>query len=137
MALALVLAVPTALAIFASYGWLPHDTCTGQFLNFGGNVLTFDIYSALAYFPIVLLRSRFARERMYQDLERSHCELEQAHRQLAESAGRDRELAVLREPGRLARDMHDTLGHSLALIAVQLEAAQPLRRLDVDRAGHR
>jgi signal transduction histidine kinase len=136
MPLALVLAVPTALAIFAVYGWLPHDASPGQFLNFGGNVLTFVIFSALAYFPIVLLRSRFARERMYQDLERSHCELEQAHHQLAESAERDRELAVLRERGRLARDMHDTLGHSLALIAVKLEAAQRLRSVDADRAEH-
>jgi two-component system sensor histidine kinase DesK len=32
--------------------------------------------------------------------------------------------------------MHDTLGHSLALIAVKLEAAQRLRSVDADRAEH-
>lgn len=140
---ALVLTVPTAAIIFASYHWFPRNISADQLLSFAGNCITFVVFSAFAYFPYILLRSRFARERMYADLERSHRELEiahqqleEAHRQLAESTERDRELAVLRERGRLARDMHDTLGHSLALMAVKLDAAQRLRAVDAARAEH-
>jgi signal transduction histidine kinase len=45
-----------------------------------------------------------------------------------------RVLAVLRERGRLARDLHDTLGHTLVLVAVKLEAARRLREVDAARA---
>ncbi|HLH60231.1 MAG TPA: sensor histidine kinase [Ktedonobacteraceae bacterium] len=60
-------------------------------------------------------------------------ELEEAHRQLAESAAQEQELAVLRERTRLAREMHDTLGHALALVSVKLEVAQRLRERDPER----
>ncbi|HZU68023.1 MAG TPA: sensor histidine kinase [Ktedonobacteraceae bacterium] len=60
-------------------------------------------------------------------------ELEEAHRQLAESAAQEQELAVLRERTRLAREMHDTLGHALALVSVKLEIAQRLRERDPER----
>lgn len=60
-------------------------------------------------------------------------ELEEAQQQLAESAAHEQELAVLRERTRLAREMHDTLGHALALVAVKLEIAQRLRERDPQR----
>ena len=85
---------------------------------------------------MALLRGRFQRERMFLELQQSHHELEEAHRQLEQAAEHERELAVLRERGRLARDMHDTLGHSLALMTVKLEAAQRLRAVNPDRADH-
>jgi signal transduction histidine kinase len=46
----------------------------------------------------------------------------QAERVLSESA----EAAVLRERARIARDIHDVLGHSLSALAVQLETARVL-----------
>ncbi len=50
-------------------------------------------------------------------------ELEVSHRQLKEYAGQVAELATTRERNRLARDIHDTLGHYLTVINVQLEKA--------------
>lgn len=130
------LTVPTAALIFVVLGWVPTDGKPEDWIRFISGVFIFVIYSATGYIPILLIRGRFARERMFEQLERSHRELEEAHRQLADAAARDRELAVLRERARLGRDMHDTLGHSLALIAVKLEAAQRLRAVDADRADH-
>jgi signal transduction histidine kinase len=52
--------------------------------------------------------------------------LEEANRKLRESAAQAEELAVARERNRLAREIHDGLGHYLTTIAVQLEAAQAL-----------
>ena len=44
-------------------------------------------------------------------------------------------LAVLEERERIARDLHDTLGHSLSLIALKSELAGRLLPADPDRAG--
>jgi signal transduction histidine kinase len=96
--------------------------------------LGFPVYSAIIYIPSWLLRERIRREASVAELERMHHELAEAHQRLAASADQERELAVLRERGRLARDMHDTLGHALVLVAVKLEAARRLRDVDVARA---
>jgi signal transduction histidine kinase len=53
-------------------------------------------------------------------------ELQIAHNQLQEYAAQVEELAVAEERNRLAREMHDTLGHRLTVAAVQLEGAQRL-----------
>lgn len=61
-------------------------------------------------------------------------ELQEAHRQLQEYAARVEELAVVEERNRLAREMHDTLGHRLTVASVQLEGAQRLIPQDPERA---
>ncbi|MGH2514589.1 MAG: histidine kinase, partial [Ktedonobacterales bacterium] len=116
---ALLLTIPTAALMFLVLGWFPQSANTGELLAFVGGLIGFSVYTVVIYLPFVLLKGRFEREQVYAALEQSHTELEEAHRQLADSAQRERVFAVLRERGRLARDMHDTLGHSLALITVK------------------
>ncbi|HEV7130079.1 MAG TPA: sensor histidine kinase [Ktedonobacterales bacterium] len=96
--------------------------------------VSFPAYAALVYLPAKLMRDRLRRERNMAELQRVYHELEQAHQRLAASAEQERELAVLRERARLARDMHDTLGHALVLVAVKLEAVRRLREVDTGRA---
>lgn len=132
----LALVIPTALLAMGFYHQLPTSLQPEEMLRFAGMALGFACYSAVIYMPIVLLRNRFQRERMFREMEQSHHELEAANHRLALAATQERELAVLRERGRLARDMHDTLGHSLALMTVKLEAAQRLRAVDPARADH-
>ena len=62
-------------------------------------------------------------------------ELQEAKRALEESRRNEIELAALRERERLAREMHDGLGHTLAALSVQLEAVQRLYRVDPERAS--
>ena len=62
-------------------------------------------------------------------------ELQEAHRRLQEYAARVEELAVAEERNRLARELHDTLGHRLTVAAVQLEGAQRLIPRDPQRAA--
>jgi signal transduction histidine kinase len=62
-------------------------------------------------------------------------ELEAAQRELERARQRDAELAVLQERERLARDLHDSLGHSLVTLTVQLEAVQRLLAADPARAA--
>lgn len=61
-------------------------------------------------------------------------ELQTAHEQLQAYATRAEELAVVEERNRLAREMHDTLGHRLTVAAVQLEGAQKLVNRDPAKA---
>ena len=49
-----------------------------------------------------------------------------AHAQLQEYSAQVEELSVIRERNRIAREIHDTLGHGLTLLAVQLETATQL-----------
>lgn len=56
---------------------------------------------------------------LYDRLSAAHEELQALHRQA-------RELAVIQERNRLAREIHDSLAHYLTVINVQLEAAQKL-----------
>lgn len=62
-------------------------------------------------------------------------ELQEAHTRLQDYALQAQALAVAEERNRLAREMHDTLGHALTMSVVQLEGAQRLAATDPERAG--
>ncbi len=56
----------------------------------------------------------------------SNAKLAAAHTQLQEYSTQVEELSVIRERNRIAREIHDTLGHALTLLSVQLETATQL-----------
>jgi signal transduction histidine kinase len=60
-------------------------------------------------------------------------ELRRAKAAVEAAAAEREELAALRERTRLAREMHDSLGHALVLVNVKLEAAQRLYARDRER----
>lgn len=62
-------------------------------------------------------------------------ELREAHGQLQAYAAQAEELAVAEERNRLAREMHDALGHRLTVAVVQLEGAQRLIPTEPERAA--
>ncbi len=62
-------------------------------------------------------------------------QLQTAQTQLALTHEKDVELAALRERERLARDLHDSLGHALVAMSVQLEAIQRLYKVDAARGS--
>jgi signal transduction histidine kinase len=100
---------------------------TGALLQIGGELLSLVSVVALVYSLATLMRQRNERDRLI-------AELQEAQQQLRRSAARDVELAALRERNRLAREMHDSLGHALVLIAIKIEAAQRLQAVDPARA---
>ncbi len=62
-------------------------------------------------------------------------ELQAKNRQLEEYAAQVETLAVVEERNRLAREMHDSIGHRLTTAAVQLEGAQRLTASEPARAA--
>jgi signal transduction histidine kinase len=76
-------------------------------------------------YMVPLMVSYLARRQRQQ-----HEALKEAHQQLQQQAALSAELAASRERNRLARDLHDTLAHSLAGLVVELEAVCTLLDLD-------
>ena len=68
-------------------------------------------------------------------LETALRDLRESHDQLAAYAGQAAELSAAAERNRLARDIHDSLGHYLTAIAVQLEKAEVFRDRDQGAAS--
>ncbi|MFZ5917655.1 MAG: sensor histidine kinase [Chloroflexota bacterium] len=89
------------------------------------------LYAFIGAFSGALARADSARRESQALL----AELQSAHEQLQEYALRAEEMAVVEERNRLAREMHDTLGHRLTVASVQLEAAQRLCSTDAGRAA--
>ena len=67
-------------------------------------------------------------------VERLAAELGEANQRLREYASETEELATLRERGRLAREIHDSLGHYLTVVNVLLEAARAILDSEPQRA---
>ncbi len=81
--------------------------------------------------PALIFSFAFAIVIRYQFNQRARAEnlvteLEAAQAELRARASEAEELAVTRERNRLAREIHDTLGHYLTILAVQLETATKL-----------
>jgi signal transduction histidine kinase len=84
----------------------------------------------VAVFAQMRLNEQQARERAEQLM----AELESANVQLAAYATQAEELAMTQERNRLAREIHDNLGHYLTIVNVQIEAARVVMDSDPDRA---
>ncbi len=84
---------------------------------------------------VVLLTHVAVREREARaEVEQLAAELGAANRQLRQYAAQVEELATTKERNRLAREIHDSLGHYLTVINVQIEAARAVMEDDRPRA---
>lgn len=61
-------------------------------------------------------------------------QLENAYIKLKDTADDLEEIAVLRERNRIAQDIHDTVGHTLTTVLLEMEAAERLVTKDSERA---
>jgi signal transduction histidine kinase len=94
-------------------------------LPYGGGFVFFATIST------ILVR----QQNEWQRAERLLAELEDAHRQLQAYAVQVESLAVAEERNRLAREIHDSLGHYLTAITMQLEAAGKLVATQPEQAA--
>lgn len=91
-------------------------------------------------FTVALLRTfiyllvGYAITRLVSELRARNASLQQANHQLASYTDTLEQLAISRERNRLARELHDTLAHTLSAVAVQLEAVNSLWQSDPGQA---
>jgi len=69
-----------------------------------------------------------------QKAERANQELELAYKKLLDNAAKMQELSVEKERTRMAREIHDTLAHTLTALVVQMEASKRLIDVDIVKA---
>jgi signal transduction histidine kinase len=89
--------------------------------------LTLAFIASIAYLIRQERTSRFRAEGLLHELEASH-------RQLQDYAEQVAELATIEERNRLAREIHDSLGHYMTVINVQLEKAIAFKARDAQTA---
>lgn len=118
------LAVSLLIILYAS-GWDVTRITPGMLFGFG-----FQWLGGMAVYLFITSIIRTSEERG-----RLVAKLEAAQRELQAAREKEVELAALRERERLARDLHDSLGHALVAMTVQLEAIQRLYRVDPERGS--
>ncbi|MCI0486645.1 MAG: sensor histidine kinase [Blastocatellia bacterium] len=92
------------------------------------------IYLAGLVFVAVFTHIAVSERRARAEVERLATELVEANGKLREYAAQVEELATAKERNRLAREIHDSLGHYLTVINVQIEAARAVIVSDHARA---
>jgi signal transduction histidine kinase len=121
-------AVTGFAALVALLAFALRDTLWGAFwqaeIAFGSGIAFVFVFSRIA------LREQQARGR----IERLVAELARANDELTAQAGQVEQLARAEERNRIAREIHDGLGHYLTVVHIQLEAAQTCLASDPERA---
>lgn len=103
------------------FGW-------GAVLESGLNYVA--AFAFTIVFTIISKQALIARDQA----ERLTGELEAANQQLREHARQAEDLATTRERNRLAREIHDGVGHYLTVVKTQLDAAAALIPIQPDKA---
>ncbi len=99
-------------------------------------------YGAATVFIVVFTRVTIREIALRAEVEHLNDKLAEANQKLREFASQSAELAVAEERNRLAREIHDSLGHSLTAITIQLDAIRqlislkPAKAIEVTQKAH-
>lgn len=85
-------------------------------------------------FVVAITELAVKEQRAKREVERLLAELKGANDKLRQYADQVEELATLKERNRLAREIHDSLGHYLTVVIVQIEAGMALMEKDRERS---
>jgi signal transduction histidine kinase len=114
-------AIYSAITLGISLGILKaYDVSNMQLIQYAAQFMAGMIFILV----FVLLVSRSAQQT--QRAEGLLKELQAAHVELKAAQKKEKELAIAEERMRLARDIHDGLGHHLTVLSIQLQAADKL-----------
>ena len=114
--------------------WLALALPMATFGGWGPAAVLGMFFLAGIVFVVVITRLAVKEQRARAEVERLLAELKEANDKLREYAEQVEELATLTERNRLAREIHDSLGHYLTVVIVQLEAAIAMKESDRERS---
>ncbi len=81
-----------------------------------------------------LLEAQDIANQQFQELTESHLALSAAHEELHLYAKQVEELTAIHERNRMARDIHDTVGHKMTALLVQLQLLREWQKRDSQKA---
>ncbi|MEC1625958.1 sensor histidine kinase [Bacillus mojavensis] len=81
-----------------------------------------------------LMDAEETAKQQYQELTESHLALSAAHQELHLYAKQVEELTAIHERNRMARDIHDTVGHKMTALLVQLQLLREWQKRDGQKA---
>ncbi len=110
---------------------LPLWLLTGNFSDAVGPIL---IFIPAILFVVAFTQARLNERNARREAERLAVKLEKANHQLTAYAVQAREVATIQERNRLAREIHDNVGHYLTVVNVQIEAARAVMTHDPEKA---
>ena len=136
----LILGFVVAAVLFYSVGaYEPRDTVAAGVAVWGSTVGVYSILSSdqqpeSAFVLLVVVIAPVVVGRIVREWERRATELAELARRLEGERRQAEELAVARERNRIARELHDVVGHDVTVIALQAEAASAALAQDPARA---
>lgn len=122
----MILVLLSTLLISAAYQYAAHGSAPAMYWVFG-QISTSVFIMCCSFAMTQASRQRLKTARMADELRTLNARLELQTDQASV-------LAVAQERNRLAREIHDALGHSLTVIGVQLDAAQMFLKQSPNRA---
>ncbi|MGB8955528.1 MAG: sensor histidine kinase, partial [Tumebacillaceae bacterium] len=125
----ILLGLSSVLVCESLYGEGPIDWL-GWLLDLGFVVFASLVGSLIRHYQV----SRRQIQRLYQELDESHQALREAHDQLSGYARQVEALTATRERNQIAREIHDTVGHTMTALLVQLQAGRKLQDRDPEKS---
>ncbi|MCP4425379.1 MAG: sensor histidine kinase [Chloroflexi bacterium] len=110
---------------------LPMWLATGDISQIVGVTL---VFSPAVLFVVAFTEARLNEQRAREEAEQLTEQLEKANHQLATYATQVEEMATVHERNRLAREIHDNVGHYLTVVHVQIEAARAVMAQNPEQA---
>lgn len=125
-----------AVALYSLFIALFDLAAAALLINSTGILQLWIISIVIVFRTLLYLLIGYSISLLADEQRRQNASLEQANRNLAGYAMTLEQLAISRERNHLARELHDTLAHTLSGLVVQLEAVEALWENSPDEARH-
>jgi signal transduction histidine kinase len=127
------------LSLISLNEYIAHFSPMAQLYIYGIKSILTSLNEILFILFLVLAAQKQIEEKkeireLFSKLVKTTEELRVANVQLNDYVERSEEMAKTKERNRLAREIHDTIGHTLTGIVTGLEACKTLMRIDIERA---
>ena len=119
----------SALSLF-----LQNNLSGGSFMAVIGNTVFIFLVYVISYLSRRQSDEKARAEEALAELEKSRKELEKAHLLLLDHSKQREKMMLTEERNRLAREIHDTLGHTLTTVIIGIEAGKKLFKRYPERA---
>ncbi|MBS4220929.1 sensor histidine kinase [Bacillus sp. FJAT-49711] len=119
-----------SLCIFYSY------QMTGS-LDIMENIINFTFIVFEAFVGRLIHKLVHAQEKIelqYDELQKTHHALKDAHEQLHHYSNQVEELTLIQERNRISGEIHDTVGHKMTALLIQLQVAKELQNIQPEKS---